>query len=99
MIRQLKDDSLINRVGGRFKFTALVQHRIRQLMNGDRPLIERQGMNDLEVAIEEITQGKIGFELDPEALPPEQRPAHRPSERRSKPAGRARAEAEDEAEV
>ncbi len=67
MIEALKDDSLINAVGGRFKFTALVQHRVRALMNGARPLVERHGRSDFEVAVQEIVEGKISYELPPDA--------------------------------
>lgn len=59
MIEALKDDQLVNRLGGRFIFTSLVQHRIRELMEGARPLIERHGRNDVELAIAEIVEGKI----------------------------------------
>ena len=63
MIEYLKDDSVINELGGRFKFTALVQHRIRQLMDGDRPLVERHGRSDFEVAVQEIVEKKITLKL------------------------------------
>ncbi|MEM8739521.1 MAG: DNA-directed RNA polymerase subunit omega [Planctomycetota bacterium] len=63
MIEALKDDTVINNLGGRFKFTSLVQHRVRQLMDGDRPLVERLGRTDFEVAVQEIVEGKITLEL------------------------------------
>ena len=63
MIEALKDDQIIHQLGGRFKFTALVQHRVRELMEGSRPLVERGGRNDLEVAIHEIVDGKINYEF------------------------------------
>ena len=59
MIEALKDDEIVNRLGGRFVFASLVQHRIRELMEGARPLIERRGRSDLELAITEIVEGKI----------------------------------------
>ena len=59
MIEALKDDKVINQLGGRFKFTSLVQHRVRELMEGARPLVERNGRNDFEVAVDEVVQGKI----------------------------------------
>ncbi len=59
MIEALKDDRMVHRLGGRFRFTSLVQHRVRELMEGSRPLVERQGRNDIEVAIQEIVDGKI----------------------------------------
>lgn len=63
MIEALKDDTVINNLGGRFKFTSLVQHRIRQLMDGDRPLVERNGRTDFEIAVQEVVEGKITLEL------------------------------------
>ncbi len=63
MLETLNDDKLIHKVGGRFKFTALVQHRIRELMEGARPLVERHGRNDFEVAVQEIVEEKISYEL------------------------------------
>jgi len=59
MIEHLKSDDIVNKVGGRFKLCALIQRRLVELMEGARPLIERQGRSDLEVAIEEIAQDKI----------------------------------------
>ena len=62
MIEALKDDKVINQLGGRFKFTALVQARIRELMEGARPLVERHGRNDFEIAVQEIVEGKIAVQ-------------------------------------
>ncbi|MEX0654185.1 MAG: DNA-directed RNA polymerase subunit omega [Phycisphaeraceae bacterium] len=63
MIEALKDDKVVNAMGGRFKFTALVQHRVRELMDGARPLVERGGRNDFEIAVQEVVEGKISLEL------------------------------------
>lgn len=63
MIEALKDDTIIHKLGGRFKFTSLVQHRVRELMEGARPLVERMGRSDLEIAIAEIVEGKITYDL------------------------------------
>ena len=60
MIEALKSDEIVNKLGGRFKLTALVQRRLRELIiDGARPLIDRDGRTDLELVIEEILQGKI----------------------------------------
>lgn len=67
MIEALKDDTVINALGGRFKFTSLVQHRVRQLMDGDRPLVERLGRTDFEIAVQEVVEGKITLELPADA--------------------------------
>jgi DNA-directed RNA polymerase subunit omega len=60
MIDALKGEEIVNKVGGRFKLCALIQRRLGQLMEGARPLVEREGRSDLELVIEEIMQGKIG---------------------------------------
>ena len=54
MIEALKSDEIVNKVGGRFRLTALIQKRIAELIDGSRPLVERNGMSDLEVVIEEM---------------------------------------------
>ena len=60
MIEALKSDEIVNKMGGRFKLTALIQRRLRELIvDGARPLVERNGRTDLEVVIEEILQDKI----------------------------------------
>ncbi len=60
MIEALRSDEIVNKLGGRFKLTALIQRRLRELIiDGARPLVERRGRTDLEVVIEEILQGKI----------------------------------------
>jgi len=70
MIEALKDDTIIHAMGGRFKFTALVQHRVRELMEGARPLVERNGRSDFEVAVAEIVEGKINLEITGEGPKP-----------------------------
>ena len=62
MIEALKSDEIVRKVGGRFRLTALIQKRIAELIDGARPLVERNGMSDLEVVIEEIMQDKISIE-------------------------------------
>ncbi|MHC4245422.1 MAG: DNA-directed RNA polymerase subunit omega [Planctomycetia bacterium] len=62
MIEALKSDEIVRKVGGRFRLTALIQKRIAELVDGARPLVERNGMSDLEVVIEEIMQDKISLE-------------------------------------
>ncbi|HYD00372.1 MAG TPA: DNA-directed RNA polymerase subunit omega [Phycisphaerales bacterium] len=64
MIEALKGDEIIDKVGGRFKLCALIQRRLVQLMDGARPMVERNGRSDLEIAVEEIMTGKIEPQLD-----------------------------------
>ena len=62
MIEALKSDEIVNKVGGRFKLTALIQKRMLELMDGARPLVERGSMTDLEVVIQEVLQDKIAID-------------------------------------
>ena len=72
MIEALRHDEIVEKVGGRFKLAALIQHRWLQLLQGARPMIEREGRTEMEVIIEEILQGKIEMTLpDEEAEEPE----------------------------
>ena len=60
MIDALRSDEIVHQVGGRFKLCALIQRRLKELVvDGARPLVERDGRTDLELVIEEIVQGKI----------------------------------------
>ena len=68
MIEALKSDEIVNKVGGRFKLTALIQKRMIELMDGARPLVERGSMTDLEVVIQEILQDKIAIDYEASGL-------------------------------
>ena len=60
MIEALRSDEIVKKLGGRFKLCALIQRRMKELVvDGARPLIERDGRTDLELVIEEIMQDKI----------------------------------------
>ncbi len=60
MIEELKSTDIINKVGGRYKLTALIQRRLDELMEGARPLIEdAKGKTQLEIVVQEILQDKI----------------------------------------
>lgn len=70
MIEELKSTDLVNKVGGRFKLSALIQKRIIEIMRGSRPLIEdTEGMTNLEIVIKEIKDDKIAIDYDPPKPP------------------------------
>jgi len=75
MIEELKDNEVLNKVGGRFKLSALIQKRMVELMEGGRPLIENtEGMTQMEIVVQEIKEGKIvldetGDEIKPKIAP------------------------------
>ncbi|MHA7812031.1 MAG: DNA-directed RNA polymerase subunit omega [Phycisphaerales bacterium] len=76
MIEALKSDEIVEKVGGKFKLTALIQRRLGQLMEGARPLVARDGKSDLEIVVEEIMQDKITLEFIDQA--PEESAAEEP---------------------
>jgi DNA-directed RNA polymerase subunit omega len=63
MIEALKDDTIIDKVGGRFKLASMIHKRYSEILQGSRPLIKRgEGMTDLETIIQEIVEGKIAID-------------------------------------
>ncbi len=63
MIEDLKSMELVDRIGGRFKLTALIQKRLHELMQGSRPLIEDvEGKTQLEIVVQEIMENKIAID-------------------------------------
>ncbi len=68
MIEALKSDDIVKKVGGRFKLTALIQKRMLEIMDGARPLVDREHMTDLETVIQEILQDKIAIDYEASGL-------------------------------
>ncbi len=62
MIDALKDDVLVKKVGGAFRLTALVQRRMKELIEGARPLVETEGKTIIEIAVTEIQEDKIAID-------------------------------------
>ena len=60
MIDALKSDDVVNKVGGRFKLSTLIQKRLVALNAGARPLVDaRADENKMEIIVQEILQDKI----------------------------------------
>lgn len=73
MIEALKSEEIVDKMGGRFKLTALIQRRWAELIEGARPLVEPNGRTELEVAVAEVLEGKITIDFeDLDVTPPEQ---------------------------
>ncbi len=68
MIEALMSDDLIDKVGGRFRLTALIQKRWLELLQGARPLVDPAGKTEMEIVVEEIAQGKIDIDFDASKL-------------------------------
>jgi DNA-directed RNA polymerase subunit omega len=50
MIEALKSDAIVEKLGGRFKLTALIQRRLGEIIDGARPLVDRNGRSDARPA-------------------------------------------------
>jgi DNA-directed RNA polymerase subunit omega len=59
MLDELREEEIVNKVGGRFKLSTLIQKRLVALNAGSRPLIELETDNKLEIVIREIMEDKI----------------------------------------
>jgi len=59
MLEDLREEEIVNKVGGRFKLSTLIQKRLVALNAGSRPLVNLQTENRLEIVIQEIMQDKI----------------------------------------
>ena len=59
MIDELREEAIVNKVGGRFKLSTLIQKRLVALNAGSRPLITVPSDDKLETVIQEIMQDKI----------------------------------------
>jgi DNA-directed RNA polymerase subunit omega len=59
MLDELKEEEIVNKVGGRFKLSTLIQKRMVALNSGARPMVEARGADKLAIVISEILQDKI----------------------------------------
>ena len=73
MIEDLKNVEIVNKLGGRFKLSALIQKRMLEIMQGSRPLIEdTEGKTMMEIVVEEIKEDKITIDWSKSEEKPEQ---------------------------
>jgi DNA-directed RNA polymerase subunit omega len=59
MLEELKEEEIVNKVGGRFKLSTLIQKRLLQLQRGSRPLVETALKDNMKIVLQEILQDKI----------------------------------------
>jgi DNA-directed RNA polymerase subunit omega len=81
MIDELREERIVNKVGGRFRLSTLIQKRLVALNAGARPLVNIGSEDKLEIIVQEILQDKIYLdassevkffdEVTPSAGPPE----------------------------
>jgi DNA-directed RNA polymerase subunit omega len=66
MIEALKEEAIVNKVGGRFKLSTLIQKRLVALNAGARPLVDAGSDDKLEIIVQEILQDKIYLDMSNE---------------------------------
>ena len=52
-------ETLTQKVGGRFRLTALLQKRLEELVKGSPPLVDLPASDYLDIALQEIEEGRI----------------------------------------
>ena len=63
MLEELKEEEIVNKVGGRFKLSTLIQKRMIALNQGARPLVDMRGADKMTIVIQEIMLDKIYLDL------------------------------------
>ena len=66
MMEELREEDIVNKVGGRFKLSTLIQKRLVALNKGSRPLIEMDADNKMSIVLQEIVQDKIYLDASDE---------------------------------
>jgi len=65
MLNELRDEQIIEKVGGRFRLSTLIQKRLVALNGGSRPLVDvGEGEDRMQVVIREILEDKIYLDTD-----------------------------------
>ena len=59
MLDELKEEQIVNKVGGRFKLSTLIQKRLVALNAGARPLVDLRTNDKMHIVVQEIIQDKI----------------------------------------
>ena len=59
MLDDLREEAIVNKVGGRFKLSTLIQKRLVALNASARPLVDSKPEIKMEVVVQEILQDKI----------------------------------------
>lgn len=73
MLEDLKEEAIVNRVGGRFKLSTLIQKRMVQLNRGARPLVDLPTKDTMEIVVAEVLTDKIFLDASGAVLARQQR--------------------------
>ncbi len=66
MLEELKEEEIVNKVGGRFKLSTLIQKRLVQLNQGSRALVNADTHDKMTIVLKEIMEDKIVLNMENE---------------------------------
>ncbi len=69
MLDELREEKIVDKVGGRFKLSTLIQKRLVQINAGSRPLVDMDTDNMMAIVVQEIIQDKIYLDRAKEVQP------------------------------
>lgn len=64
MLEDLKEEAIVQKAGGRFKLSTLIQKRMVALNTGAKPLVDMRTNDKLAIVLQEILQEKIYLDLE-----------------------------------
>ncbi|MEN6498156.1 MAG: DNA-directed RNA polymerase subunit omega [Thermoguttaceae bacterium] len=64
MIDELREEEIVQKVGGRFKLSTLIQKRLVALVKGAPALVDLPTEDKMKIVIQEIIQDKIYLDAE-----------------------------------
>ncbi|MCA9174417.1 MAG: DNA-directed RNA polymerase subunit omega [Planctomycetales bacterium] len=64
MLDELKEEEIVNKVGGRFKLSTLIQKRLVQLNAGSPAKVDLAAHDKMSIVLQEILQDKIFLDTE-----------------------------------
>jgi len=72
VFEDLKEEEIVNKVGGRFKLSTLIQKRMVALNTGAKPLVDNRTSDRMQIVLQEILEDKIYLDTSGELREREQ---------------------------
>jgi DNA-directed RNA polymerase subunit omega len=79
VLDELKEEGIVNKVGGRFKLSTMIQKRIVMLNHGARALVDLKTGDKMQIVIQEILQEKIYLDSSGEVKERKAKDADKPA--------------------
>ncbi|MGQ9574965.1 MAG: DNA-directed RNA polymerase subunit omega [Thermoguttaceae bacterium] len=64
MLDELREEQIVNKVGGRFKLSTLIQKRLVALIKGSPALVNLDTQDKMKIVIREIMEDKIYLDTE-----------------------------------